>query len=75
VGKQPDMQISKIIKRRSRHTANGVDLSGDINAAIAANVGEKSSVTRAVSRSGVSTESSRSGETGRDGRAEEGRKS
>jgi hypothetical protein len=67
------MHISKIIKRRIRQTANGVDFAGDVNAAIAANIGENSSVTRAVSRSGVSTESSRSGENSRDRRPEEGR--
>ena len=51
------MQIRKVIQRRIRRSGNGVDMSGDINAAIAANVGERSSTTHVSSRSSVSTQS------------------
>ena len=33
------MQIRKVIKRRIRHRSGGVDLAGDVNAVISANVG------------------------------------
>jgi hypothetical protein len=51
------MQVRKIIKRRIRHKGEGVDLVGDVNAAISANVGERSSSSRVSSRSTVSTHS------------------
>jgi hypothetical protein len=58
-GKEFVMQIRKIIKRRIRQNANGVDLIGDVNAAISANVGESSSTSHVSSRSSVSTQSVR----------------
>jgi hypothetical protein len=51
------MQIRKIIQRRIRRTAEGVDLVGDVNAAISANVGERASTAHVSSRSTVSAES------------------
>ena len=39
------MQIRKIIQRRIRKHGNGVDVIGDVNAAIAANVGERGAHT------------------------------
>ena len=35
------MRLSKIIQRRIRSRTNAVDFVGDVNAAIAANVGER----------------------------------
>lgn len=59
------MRFAKLIQRRLRRHAHGVDLVGDVNAAVAANVGERgtsthaSSTQRVVQRSGrrVSDES------------------
>ena len=51
------MQIKKIIQRRIRHSVEGVDLVGDVNAAISANVGEQSSTSHVSSRSTVSAHS------------------
>jgi hypothetical protein len=51
------MQIRKIIQRRIRGTSEGVDFVGDVNAAISANVGEKSSTNRVSSRSRVTAKS------------------
>jgi len=51
------MRFSKLIQRRVRKHGSGVDLSGDVNAVIAANVGERgartstSSTQRIVQRS------------------------
>jgi hypothetical protein len=65
------MQIRKVIQRRIRRSANGVDFTGDINAAISGNVGEPSSHTRVSSRSAVSAQSSRQRE-GRSGDSGQG---
>lgn len=52
------MNIRKIINRRIRHEGDGVDVVGDVNAVISANVGERggsshvSSKQRVVQRSG-----------------------
>jgi hypothetical protein len=51
------MQVLKVIQRRIRRQSEGVDLVGDVNAAISANVGERSSSSRVSSRSTVSTHS------------------
>jgi hypothetical protein len=51
------MQVRKIIQRRIRRSGEGVDLVGDVNAAISANVGEKSSTSHVSSRSTVSAHS------------------
>jgi hypothetical protein len=53
------MQIRKIIQRRIRRSGNGVDLIGDVNAAVSANVGESSSTSHVSSRSSVSAQSMR----------------
>jgi hypothetical protein len=47
------MNIRKIIERRIRHRTDGVDLDADVNAVIAANVGEPGSVTSASNRQRV----------------------
>jgi hypothetical protein len=49
------MQIRKILQRRIRKSTGGVDLVGDVNAAIAANVGERSQTTHVSSRSTVAS--------------------
>jgi hypothetical protein len=49
------MRIAKLIQRRIRQAAGGVEYSGDVNAAIAANVGEHSATTSAVSRTTAAT--------------------
>ena len=51
------MQFRKIIQRRIRRSGEGVDLVGDVNAAISANVGERSSSSHVSSRSTVSAHS------------------
>jgi hypothetical protein len=65
------MQIRKIIRRRIRRNANGVDLVGDVNAAISANVGEPSSMSHVSSRSSVSAQSVRQAKRESGGAAEE----
>ncbi len=44
------MNVRKIIERRLRHRTDGVDLNADVNAVIAANVGERGSVTAASNK-------------------------
>src|SRR3954466_1412098 len=51
------MQIRKIIQRRIRRSAGGVDFMGDVNAAISGNVGESSSHSHVSSSSTVSARS------------------
>ena len=48
------MQLRNVIQRHIRRTDEGVDLVGDVNAAISANVGERSSSSHVSSRSTVS---------------------
>jgi hypothetical protein len=43
------MQFTKFIQRRIRKRGTGVDFVGDVNAAIAANVGEPGASTRVSS--------------------------
>lgn len=45
------MKIKKIIQRRIRHAGKGVQVVGDVNAVIAANVNEGNSRTRVSTRS------------------------
>lgn len=47
------MNIRKVIQRRIRHTGDGVDVAGDINAAISANVNEPGSSTHVSSKQTV----------------------
>jgi hypothetical protein len=46
------MQIRKIIQERIRGGIGGTKVDGDVNASIAANVGERGAVTRVSSTSG-----------------------
>jgi hypothetical protein len=71
------MQFRKVIQRRIRKAAGGVDLASDVNAAVAANVGERAQTTTVSShssaRSGRATsneEVDRDREEGQDGRAD-----
>jgi hypothetical protein len=50
-GENGDVNIRKVIRRRIRHHAEGVDFAGDINAVVAANVNEPGSVNRVSSSS------------------------
>ena len=43
------MQIRKLIERTIRRSAGGVELDSDVNAVVAANVGERGAVTQASS--------------------------
>jgi hypothetical protein len=43
------MRVAEIIRRRIRARSEGVDFAGDVNAAIAANVGERGAATRVSS--------------------------
>ena len=43
------MQIRKLIERRIRRAGGGIDVDSDVNAVVAANVGERSAVTHASS--------------------------
>jgi len=64
------MQIRKVIQRRIRRSSDGVDVVGDVNAAISANVGERSSTSHVSSHSSVSAQAG-----GRDRSEEEERRS
>jgi hypothetical protein len=44
------MRFVRHIQRRLRRQGEGVDLRGDLNAVVAANVGERGAVTRASQR-------------------------
>jgi len=50
------MQVRKIIQRRLRSRRGGVDVAADLNAAIAANVGERGQTTYVSSRSTAASE-------------------
>ena len=54
------MNIRKLIEKRIRHSSGGVDVVGDVNAVIAANVDERGSTSQVSSRQRVVQ---RSGET------------
>jgi len=56
------MQFKKIIQRRIRKHGNGVDVVGDVNAAIAANVGERGTHTSASSAQRIVQRSSAKGQ-------------
>jgi hypothetical protein len=43
------MNIAKVIQRRIRRSTGGAQVDGDVNAAVAANVGEPGQVTRVSS--------------------------
>lgn len=44
------MNIRKIISKRIRHDKDGVQIAGDVNAVISANVGERGSSTHVSSK-------------------------
>lgn len=44
------VQIRKLIERRIRRSGRGVDVDADVNAVVAANVGERGAVTHASSK-------------------------
>ena len=44
------MRLRKLIQRRIRGSADGVHVAGDVSAAIAANLGERSQTTHVSSR-------------------------
>lgn len=48
------MNIKKVIRERIRHNVAGVDLDADVNAVVAANVGEKRQTTSVSSTSTAS---------------------
>jgi hypothetical protein len=56
------MRFTKFIQRRIRKQGNGVDVAGDVNAAIAANVGERGAQTRASSSQRIVQRSSTKGQ-------------
>jgi hypothetical protein len=43
------MHIRKLIERRIRQRTGGVDLDADVNATVAANIGERGTVTKVSS--------------------------
>jgi hypothetical protein len=47
------MNIRKVIQRRIRHVSDGVDVAGDVNAAISANVNEPGQSTHVSSKQTV----------------------
>ena len=49
------MNIRKIIQRRIRLDSHGVRVEGDVNAAVAGNVGDRGSVTQVSSTQSVKT--------------------
>jgi hypothetical protein len=63
------MRFSKLIQLRVRKQRNGVDLMGDVDAAIAANVDERDATTRTSSSQRIVQRSGRTQvATDRDGR-------
>ena len=47
------MDIRKVINRRIRHSGDGVDVVGDVNAVISANVNERGGSSHVSSKQGV----------------------
>jgi hypothetical protein len=56
------MRFSKLIQRRIRRHGNGVDFVGDVNAAVAANVGESGAHTSSSSTQRIVQRSTRKGQ-------------
>jgi hypothetical protein len=71
-GDKKVVQIRKVIQRRIRRSGQGVDVFGDVSAAISANVGERSSTSHVSSRSTVSAHTPEKEER-RDGTEGQGR--
>jgi hypothetical protein len=57
------MNLREVIQRRIRRRAPGVDVEGDVNAVVAANVGERGRSTAASSRQTVVHRSRRTART------------
>jgi hypothetical protein len=57
------MNLRKVIQRRIHGRAPGVDVEGDVNAVVAANVGERGSSTAASSKQKVVHRSRRTAQT------------
>ena len=51
------MRIAKLIQRRLRESSGGVQVSSDVNAAVAANVGERGQTTTVSSTQQATTSS------------------
>jgi hypothetical protein len=49
------VNFAKIVRRRIRERADGVDIAGDVNAVVASNIGRDSSVTHVSSQQRVQT--------------------
>lgn len=47
------MNVRKIIRRRIRQRSDGIDLAGDVNAVVAANVNERGGATHVSSKQTV----------------------
>jgi hypothetical protein len=47
------MQLRKVIERRLRRAAEGVDAQSDVHAVVAANVGERNRVTSVSSKQAI----------------------
>ena len=56
------MRFSKLIQRRIRKHTNGVDFVGDVNAAVAANVGESGAHTSSSTTQRIVQRSTRKGQ-------------
>ena len=56
------MRFSKLIQRRIRKHTNGVDFVGDVNAAVAANVGESGAHTSSSTTQRIVERSTRKGQ-------------
>ena len=56
------MRFTKLFQRRIRKQTNGVDLVGDVSAAIAANVGESGAHTSSSSTQRIVQRSTRKGQ-------------
>ena len=64
------MNLREVISRRIRHKRGGVDVQGDINAVVAANVGESGASTSTSSRQTVVHRSKRTASVQAEGRPE-----
>jgi hypothetical protein len=70
-GHKRRMNLRKVISKRLRHTGDGVDVQGDVDAVIAANVGERGGSTSASTKQTVRSRRTASARP-RDDRREDG---
>jgi hypothetical protein len=54
------MQLRKVIQRKLHRAGGGITVDSDVNAVVAANIGERGAVTKASSEQTASTASKRS---------------